>query len=432
MKRLLALTLILLLASPVYAARLDSIGFETNSCTANIEVTTCNNDAATTATIGTTNIHSGTYAMETVLASDGESSASMNFASSYAAGALKIARIYVYIATTTDADTDIVQFSNTDGTAIAGIKLTTSSTLQGYTQNSTGNALQNLGSASAALTTGTWHYIDIAASTTVTTDATGANVFLEASIDGSSFVSSTATNVSAGPIEALRWGIEAGSWQPGNGQLWWDDIAINDASGSNQKTYPIGVGNIIRLSPNAAGDNNQFNSQTGGTAGSSNNFTRVNEVAPDGATSFNGATTTFEDLYNMTDSGLHSYDTVNVVEVHDWHRGSSSSANATYKLEIEKASGGTITQGSAVTPNSTTFRANTNATPFVPALVTYVDPTGAAWTNTTLDSMQAGMKVTTQNTNRDDISTLWVYVDYTAGSALATAYSLPYQIWGEW
>ena len=54
-------------------------------------------------------------------------------------------------------------------------------------------------------------------------------------------------------------------------------------------------------------------------------------------------------------------------------------ATAVLKAEIEKVASGTILQGTADTPNSTTFNTNATLAPRISKLITYTDPDGAAW-----------------------------------------------------
>lgn len=196
-----------------------------------------------------------------------------------------------------------------------------------------------------------------------------------------------------------------------------DDVAINDNTGSFQNWYP-GDGKIIMLSPNAAGDVNTFATQTGGTAGASNNFTRVSDVTPDDATTFNGSSTlNEEDLMNCTDSGIASNAKVNVVCVGGRFRNSTADATAGFKFEAEKTGSGTKSLSAEIVPNSTTFKSNnTNSNPNPYPITLYQDPDGNPWTQTTLDSMQIGYKLTTgpgTAGRRIDVSQVCAMVDYT-------------------
>lgn len=252
---------------------------------------------------------------------------------------------------------------------------------------------------SGTLNTNTWYRVEF--SYNFTTGAANAYV------DGVNFASGTASLSIAS--DTLRWGSLDNSTMT----LFFDDIAVNDETGSFQTGLP-GSGKVIRLLPDSAGDVNTFATQTGGTAGAANNFTRVNEVKPDDATTFNGSNTlNQEDLLNNGASGIGATDTVNVVEVWGRYRNNVADAATTVKFEIEKTTAGTILQSTGIIPNSTTFRMNAGAVPKIPPLVTYQDPDSAAWTQITLDSMQIGYKITTGGTNRVDVTNVSALVDYT-------------------
>jgi hypothetical protein len=245
---------------------------------------------------------------------------------------------------------------------------------------------------------------------------------MEARLDGVVFATTT-TAATIDGTNAFVWGNTDGD---STLNIYFDDIAVNDTSGSAQTSYP-NDGKVLYLRPNAAGDINTFATQTGGTAGAANNFTRVDEVTPNDATDFNGSSTlNEEDLFNFGNSGIGASDTVNVVEVHGRFRNSTADATAKVTFEIEKTSGGTKTSSAAITPNSTTWRTNVAGTtePKTAAIVTYTDPDGAAWTQSTLDSLQAGYKLTTgpgTAGRRIDVTAVWVVIDYTPGAAPAGA-----------
>jgi hypothetical protein len=108
---------------------------------------------------------------------------------------------------------------------------------------------------------------------------------VEAKVDGASAFASSSTRSLSSGIRQFLLGGNLNSEAQTTGDWFFDDLAINDNTGSFQNSYP-GEGKIIHLKPNAAGDSNGFSVQVGGTVGSSNNYTRVNEVTPDDATSY--------------------------------------------------------------------------------------------------------------------------------------------------
>jgi hypothetical protein len=166
--------------------------------------------------------------------------------------------------------------------------------------------------ASATISLNTWHYIELYA------DGSSANTqVLQARLDGTQFDSQTGTaTLAANKITNCWFGIAVGFPDPNQtAQLYIDDVAINNTSGTSQNSWP-GAGFMERYTPNATGDSNSFATQTGGTAGSGNNFTRVNELTPDTLTTFNGSTTlNQQDLFKVTGKVLPNNAVINCVTV---------------------------------------------------------------------------------------------------------------------
>lgn len=320
-------------------------------------------------------------------------------------------RAYIYVQSMTTA-VDIAIILIRDGTSgnNANIRLNRDSASTFHLELWNEQAGTQVGSDSATLSTATWYRVEFNY-----VRSTGA---MSARVDGTQFASGTgSTTLNSNTI---RWGSIDSSTMTIN----FDDIAVNDATGSFQNSWP-GEGGVFRINPNNSGDVNTFATQTGGTAGAANNFTRVDETTPNDATDFNGSSTlNQEDLFNFDPSGIGSSDTVNVVEVWGRHRNSTADATAAIRYEIEKTGSGTITQSSAIVPNSTTWRTNAAAVPKTPPIVLYQDPDAAAWTQTTLDTLQAGYKLTVAPGTagrRIDVSWVMVQVDYTPSSSVSAS-----------
>ena len=245
-----------------------------------------------------------------------------------------------------------------------------------------------------------------------TTPSTGSRV-IEGRLDGTVFATSSAQTV--GTQSDIFVGANGLSEAQTTGEWWFDDLALNDNTGSHQNGYP-GSGKILQLRPNGTGDVNQYASATGGTAGAANNYTRVDEVTPDGGTTFNQATAVNQqDLFTVTSSGIGASDTVNVVMVGLDLANSTTGASTTTAVtpQLEKTSGGTIASGTPIIPDSTSFGVNGPSSPRNYPLVTYNDPDGNPWTLSTLTSMQIGYEETAFATSHSRVSTVWASVDYT-------------------
>jgi len=280
-------------------------------------------------------------------------------------------------------------------------------------RNQAGTAI---GSASAALSTGTWYMIELKTDT----NATAGSRVMEARLDGSVFATSS-TQSHASPL-AFTLGGNLDSEAQTTGEWWFDDVAINDNTGSFQTSYP-GPGKIIQLLPNAQGDVNGFSILTGGTAGAANNYTRVRDVPTDGNTTSNGSNTlNAEDLFKLTASGIGSNDAVSVVAVGLRLRDDTlADAALAVKAEIEKTAAGTIAQGSSLIIGQNNYGTNGGANPHNYTLTTYQDPDGANWTQATLDTMQIGYKLTATGTQNVLVTTAWATVEYVPGGILELA-----------
>jgi hypothetical protein len=392
-------------------ARIDVQTFDANSTTANI----LGGDIFSGATISTTHARTGTYAMRvSSLASTVAQGYLKKWLGSTAAGPYYL-KFGIYVVTLPSSSNTIVQFNGASGslgtTARCYITLESNGTL--ILRNATGT---QIGSASAAINDSTFHVVELKHDGT---PASGSRI-IEGRLDGSVFATSSAQ--SQGNPLAYSVGGNLASEAQTTGEWWIDDVALNDSTGTAQTGYP-GLGRQLYLVPNAAGDVNSFATQTGGTAGAGNNFTRVNEVPPNDATSFNGSSTlNQEDLFNVTDSGIGASDTVNAVLVGIRVRNNTADVTSAIKAEIEKTGSGTISQGTAIIPNTTSWNTNGTSTPRNYTLVLYKDPDGTDWTQTTLDSMQIGYKLTAVGVNRVEVTAVWAVVDYTpSGGQTASA-----------
>lgn len=295
-----------------------------------------------------------------------------------------------------------------------GLKLKTDGTV--ILIGGSGTGFAQVGSPSAALATNTWHRLEISF------DDSNVNNTITGWANGTQFATGNGQDM-AGNASCLVVGdIDAVGLT-----MYIADIGINDTSGTFQ-TGQIGDHKVLYYSPTVAGDVNTFATQTGGTAGAANNYTRVNQTVPDDATTFNGSSTlNEEDLMGIGALGLNSYDTINVVEVHGRFRNSTADPTAKITFEIEKTGSGTKTSSSAITPNSTTWRSNVAGTtlPKTAPIVAYQDPDAGTWSPTS-STIQIGYKLTTgpgTAGRRIDVTKIVAIVDYTPGTPPASGNS---------
>lgn len=393
-------------------ARLSNTSFELN----NIGSWDCNQFHGTVAPVtSSTQKHSGTYSMY------------CNCSNDYAIGDLPIdntgvgviyARMYIYVtAFPTGSTCGVLQIGTAQSLKTLGSIYLNSNGKFGLAYWN-GGTYTYATASSATVSLNTWHYIELKV------DGSGTNTqVVTGKLDGVQFDTKTGTGtLAANQIINVRFGVAVGYPDPNQTcSLYIDDVAINDANGSYQNSWP-GPGTIERYTPSAAGDVNTFATQTGGASGSSNNFTRVSEITPDDATTYNGSSTlNQQDMFKVSGKTLPNNAVINCVTVGGVFRNSVADATAAFKFQIEKKPSGTIASSASKSPNSASWAENdavSSATYNYP-LVLYKDPDGLPWTPLTISTMQIGYILSTSPATSGyevDISTVWAYVDYHTSS----------------
>ncbi|WP_432111161.1 hypothetical protein [Streptomyces sp. YPW6] len=262
---------------------------------------------------------------------------------------------------------------------------------------------------SAALQLGRWYRVELDY-TDVPSPLTSGVAAFKAYLDGELFADTMCSNISG--FSRVRIGAQLAATT----DLYIDDVAINDTSGSVQNGLP-GAGNVVHLRPTAAGDANDWATTVGGTAGAANNHTRVAEVPPDDATSYNqtsAAGTTTVDDFNVTDSGaagIGPYDSVTLVQV-GGRVASDAATAASIVYRLKGQSGGTVQESPSVTVANTSWSVHVGTSPRPYQLTAYTNPQdGAAWTPTALDGIQIGYRGDVSQTTVRRVSTLWALVE---------------------
>lgn len=316
-------------------------------------------------------------------------------------------RTYIRLDTLPTADNVVIALVNgtaINSTIIACIKVSSTGTLKLFT--GTGS---QVGSASAALTTGQWYMVDIRYDRT----PAGGSQVLEARIDATVFATSSALTF-AGQIRSIIWGGNLNAESQTTGVWYFEDLAINDSTGSFQTSYP-GKGKILHALVSGAGDNTQWT--IGGSAPAATNYESVDENSPDDDTTIVSSNTLnrIDDYTVAAISGITTSDTISVVAVGSRNSGIGTGAsNATFALRIKASTGGTTDQGTTVISNGnawTNNQSDNNSRIF--SLVNYFKPgTSTPWTKTDLSAAQIGVKLVAASTNATKISTLWISVDF--------------------
>lgn len=378
-------------------ARIFTCGFELNSLTEGME----KYGTSAQGSISSSTVKNSTYSWR---CNPSAAAMAVNFGLNAGSGIKTVfVRFHFYAVTMPPADALV--FAITDS-----VLTTIMMRLRG-----TGSGLKVMNSANTqvgsniALSTNTWYCIEIKCF------SSAASGTIDVLVDNVSVVSNTGLNTQGSDIN----GIQFGSGVATTSEYFIDNVAVNDTSGSFQTSYP-GDGYVIALRPNGAGDNADFSR---GGADSGANWSQCDEVTPNDATDYNSsATLNHTDMFTCTDSGINSYDVVNVVHV--GYRFANVVADGTVQSQVRaiKTTGGTVASGTASgSLSSTVWRTNfSSTTAFNPYKLTmYQDPDNTDWTQATLDTMQIGYTITAGGANAMGISSVWAMVDYSTGTPSA-------------
>lgn len=221
-------------------------------------------------------------------------------------------------------------------------------------------------------------------------------------IDGVQAATGTPNDVGNGGL------IRIGAMEAATMKILYDDIAINDHSGTNEVNLPSS-GKIVHMQPDSAGDNNP-------PAGT---WAEVDEINPDDNKTIVWIKLTTDigdfNMESSSNAGIGTSDTINLVQV-GIRMAAATAASTTHRLRLKSQSGGTILFGTTTTTAVTAFNTHDDVSPKVYKLTSYTDPqAGGAWTPALLDTAQIGV-TTTDGTPDLVVSTLWALVEYQAAA----------------
>lgn len=391
-------------------ARMWTCGFELQSATALVEWQDSNGSPA----ISTTIHRAGTASLRITPAG-----ATQYVEHQLTSGVVQrtFHRFYLYITTLPAADCNIYGIGQS-GYFPGVVRLTTT----GQLQLRDAQAAVNLGSPTAALSTGRWYRVELDFTDIAGTVTAGVSAF-RGYLDGVQFADTLCSNING--FSRVRAGaIQAASAL----DICIDDIAVNDTSGTAQTGLP-GPGCVVHLQAAGTGDNNGFETAVGGTAGAANNYTRVSEVTPNDATSYNQTTATgtatIDDfaVSSPTTAGIGASDTINVVAV-GARIGSDATTAASIVTRIKGQASGTVSESASTSVAVNGWQTHRAAVPRLYQLTTYANPqTGTAWTRAALATAQIGYRSNVSQTTSRRVSTLWALVEYqpVTTAALGTA-----------
>ncbi|MEX2012668.1 MAG: hypothetical protein WD970_02905, partial [Patescibacteria group bacterium] len=333
---------------PRSGGRIWSSGFELQSASTGMEYTA---NIGTSPAVDTTNERSGAAALQTS-ASSATSGWEFDFASANQVQDYYF-RAYIRVATAPGTLTNIMEFYDSANSVQASIRMNTDRTLELWNDEDSAQ----IGSDSSAIASATWTRLEIRLNCSSTCAGSG-SATLDARINGSSFASSSVVNHANG-VMTLRTGVLTST----TADFSWDDIALNQAIGTNQNSWP-GEGKIVHLRPSSDdGTNNTW----------TNGFEQVNDVTPNDATGsdFVSETTSGDiDDYNIDDSSISGSDTVNLVSV-GVRFNTSSATQEDFRVRLKDATTGVAIESNTLSPASTTWTTNATAAPKLYPLTAY-------------------------------------------------------------
>lgn len=389
-------------------ARLWSSGFELNSVTAGMEWSTVTN-----LTIQTGTVRSGSYAGQITSLVSGTARGAYYQYSTTASTADTYYRTYIRFGTLPSAENTIVRVNNTaalTGTLVSRITVDNTGTVRLY------DGATLAGTAATTLASGQWYCLELHHDLSL---ASGARI-IQARLDqATAFGTTTSTATAGGLVYVVGGNLNSEAQTAGN--WYFDDIAINNATGTVQNSWP-GPGGIIHLRPAANAETTQWSSAGVGGTGTAptGNYTRVNEVTPNDNTSYNQDNTiTNVDLFTIdaVPAAVGATDTINLVQVGLRFTGTSTTlSNIRPAALLASQSDGTRLTGTAAAAYaSTTYMTNTSTAPRNYALTSYTDPqAGGAWTKALLGTARIGYKG--QNAGGGGlvrVTNVWALVEYT-------------------
>jgi len=216
---------------------------------------------------------------------------------------------------------------------------------------------------------GSWHLLEIhiKLDNSVGVIETKLNGILVASFSGDTIPSTITT------IDRMYIGDAASTYD-----VYYDDIAINDASGSVDNSW-CGDGHVIALTPSGVGNASELTPSSGSV-----NYLMVDEVPSDGDTTYvSGSVAETKDLYNFTPTGLYSGSHV-VLRAFVETRTRDTSGSAPFATVIQSGSSVVEETAQYTTLSYASYKGTDN----------YLNPaTGLAWTVDELDALQAGIVI---------------------------------------
>lgn len=383
-------------------ARINFTGFETGD--------TSELGSVSGGSVQSTISRSGTYAFR-ANPSNGQVTATYNYSNADIAS-VQFHRVYVRVDQAPNADCYIASIRSSGGTDRFRIRLKTD--LRIIVVNEGGSEV----GPHSQLTQGVFHRLEFHIDFT-----TASTIAFELLQDGLQITNTTAS-VAVNSASLLVWGAFGTNVTC---DIYFDDIASNDNSGSHQRGY-CGEGKIVHLHPNAESSGSRGTQGTDWDTGPSTGgqaFQQVDEIVPNGATDYlelivnsSGPTNRVHDfpLDSSASKGIPSNAIIPCVAGGISLRGETGSG-VTAALRMKSQDGGTTIEEACGVATTTFVTHDDAATTRQPRLINYTDPqAGGLWTTALLDTAQIGVRATDAAPDIW-ISALWMMVEYVEQSA---------------
>lgn len=327
------------------------------------------------------------------------------------------ARIYIYVVAYPTNTKAIYNFLNSTALKVA-VRMSNAGVLQLFNEED----IAQIGSNSSAISLNTWYRLEVFIDDT-TLSSTSVEARLYAASDESSLLwnPSGTADFTATP-NRFQIGVRSSD---ATADLIFDDIAINDDTGSYQNSWP-GQGELIILRPDG---NNGSPQWTRGGTDSGANWSQVEETTPDDVTTYVESNTLDQiDEYTLeaTPAAMGSSDAINWVGV-GVRFAISSSTGGDPDFVLRLKSGSSVDEtGNISGAGSTSYNTNSISDPKnYPALANNsnyeVPGTSTPWTKSTLDSAIVGIRETATDTHFARVSAVWVYVEHKPSPAILAA-----------
>lgn len=347
---LVGLLALLLWPSHGWGARLLTTGFEENDIVPGGTIWSA--ATGTAPSVVTTSPHSGTYRLDTASSVTTSGRRWQNSTSSAGSGTWFVRAYWRTTDETPEGDMNLIALVSSGGVEQSTLALKTTGVLR--ILNSTTATVANM---TYVVSPNTWYRLELRHLISNTVGEIEARIYADASdalLDSVSITGEDTLNPGLGQV---TFGTASASSITGVHSF--DDLAVNDDTGSFQTSWP-GQGKIAYLEPSA---DTAVAWTKAGSAPAGTNFGGVSELpgAPDDGTTYNqDSGSTNEDKMALTDTPAEvtSNATMKVLDLYGKVSASASSGTMALKVWDE---GGTGTEGPTMTVNSTTWRILTGA-----------------------------------------------------------------------